>query len=150
MAKIKINSTLTPEKILIMVLDINIESIEDLLFDKSIKEKWKLLWDNYDIHGDIFKEQAINIANMYRFLRSHIIKYNDIPTLSLKTLKSTWYNTLKSTLFMLEPQLLEEEPFSLYAINKLWDIFLEIDYNRKDNFINPLNIKSYVEKFGLN
>ena len=48
---------------------------------------------------------------------------------------------------MLEPQLLEKEPFALYTINKLWDIFLEIDYNRKDNFINLLNLKSYVDKF---
>ena len=68
----------------------------------------------------------------------------------LKTLKVTWYNTLKSTLFMLEPQLLEEEPFALYAINKLWDIFLEIDYIREDNFIYPLDLKNYVKKFGLN
>ena len=48
---------------------------------------------------------------------------------------------------MLEPQLLEEEPFDLYAINKLWDIFIDIDYNRKDNFINLINLKIYVYKF---
>lgn len=105
------------------------------------------MWDNYDINGEMFREQATNILNTYKFIRNHIITSNDIPTFTLKSLKSTWYNTLKSTLFMLEPQLLEEEPFALYAINKLWDIFLEIDYNRKDNFINLLNLKSYVDKF---
>ena len=147
MAKIKITPALTQEKILLMVLDINIESIENILLDNQIKEKWKLLWDNYDINGEIFREPATNILNTYRFIRNHIITSNDIPTFTLKSLKSTWYNTLKSTLFMLEPQLLEEEPFALYAINKLWDIFLEIDYNRKDNFINLLNLKSYVDKF---
>lgn len=147
MAKIKITPALTKEKILLMVLDINIESIENILLDNQIKEKWKLLWDNYDINGEIFREQATNILNTYKFIRNHIITSNDIPTFILKSLKSTWYNTLKSTLFMLEPQLLEEEPFALYTINKLWDIFLEIDYNRKDNFINLLNLKSYVDKF---
>lgn len=149
MAKIRITPALTPEKVLLMVLDINIESIEGILFDKT-KEKWELLYHNYDISEEIFREQAEGIANTYRFLRNHILTYNTIPTMMLKTLKVTWYNTLKSTLFMLEPQLLEEEPFALYAINKLWDIFLEIDYNRKDNFINPLNLKNYVKKFGLN
>lgn len=149
MAKIRITPALTPEKVLLMVLDINIESIEGILFDKT-RKKWKLLYYNYDIHEEIFREQAAGIANTYRFLINHILINNNIPTMMLKTLKVTWYNTLKSTLFMLEPQLLEEEPFALYAINKLWDIFLEIDYNRKDNFINPLNLKNYVKKFGLN
>lgn len=146
MAKIRITPALTSEKVLLMVLDINIESIEGILFDKT-KEKWELLYYNYGISEKIFREQAAEIANTYRFMKNHILTYNDIPTMMLKTLKVTWYNTLKSTLFMLEPQLLEEEPFALYAINKLWDIFLEIDYNRKDNFINLLNLKSYVDKF---
>lgn len=145
MAKIR-TPALTSEKVLLMVLDINIESIEGILFDKT-KEKWELLYYNYGISEKIFREQAAEIANTYRFMKNHILTYNDIPTMMLKTLKVTWYNTLKSTLFMLEPQLLEEEPFALYAINKLWDIFLEIDYNRKDNFINLLNLKSYVDKF---
>lgn len=146
MAKIRITPALTPEKVLLMVLDINIKSIEGILFDKT-KEKWELLYYNYGISEKIFREQAAEIANTYRFMKNHILTYNNIPTMMLKTLKVTWYNTLKSTLFMLEPQLLEEEPFALYAINKLWDIFLEIDYNRKDNFINLLNLKSYVDKF---
>lgn len=149
MAKIRITPALTSEKVLLMVLDINIESIEGILFDKT-KEKWELLYYNYDISEKIFREQAAEIANTYRFMKNHILTYNDIPTMMLKTLKVTWYNTLKSTLFMLEPQLLEEEPFALYAINKLWDIFLEIDYIREDNFIYPLDLKSYVKKFGLN
>lgn len=149
MAKIRITPALTPEKVLLMVLDINIESIEGILFDKT-KEKWELLYYNYGISEKIFREQAAEIANTYRFMKNHILTYNDIPTMMLKTLKVTWYNTLKSTLFMLEPQLLEEEPFALYAINKLWDIFLEIDYIREDNFIYPLDLKNYVKKFGLN
>lgn len=149
MAKIRITPALTSEKVLLMVLDINIESIEGILFDKT-KEKWELLYYNYGISEKIFREQAEEIANTYRFMKNHILTYNDIPTMMLKTLKVTWYNTLKSTLFMLEPQLLEEEPFALYAINKLWDIFLEIDYIREDNFIYPLDLKSYVKKFGLN
>lgn len=149
MAKIRITPALTSEKVLLMVLDINIESIEGILFDKT-KEKWELLYYNYGISEKIFREQAAEIANIYRFMKNHILTYNDIPTMMLKTLKVTWYNTLKSTLFMLEPQLLEEESFALYAINKLWDIFLEIDYIREDNFIYPLDLKSYVKKFGLN
>lgn len=149
MAKIRITPALTSEKVLLMVLDINIESIEGILFDKT-KEKWELLYHNYGISEKIFREQAAEIANTYRFMKNHILTYNDIPTMMLKTLKVTWYNTLKSTLFMLEPQLLEEEPFALYAINKLWDIFLEIDYIREDNFIYPLDLKNYVKKFGLN
>ena len=149
MAKIRITPALTSEKVLLMVLDKNIESIEGILFDKT-KEKWELLYYNYGISEKIFREQAAEIANTYRFMKNHILTYNDIPTMMLKTLKVTWYNTLKSTLFMLEPQLLEEEPFALYAINKLWDIFLEIDYIREDNFIYPLDLKNYVKKFGLN
>ena len=38
MAKIKITPALTQEKILLMVLDINIESIENILLDNQIKE----------------------------------------------------------------------------------------------------------------
>lgn len=38
MAKIKIIPALTQEKILLMVLDINIESIENILLDNQIKE----------------------------------------------------------------------------------------------------------------
>ena len=73
MAKIKITPALTQEKILLMVLDINIESIENILLDNQIKEKWKLLWDNYDINGGMFREQATNILNtcifMIKFLK---------------------------------------------------------------------------------
>ena len=43
MAKIKITSALTQEKILLMVLNINIESIENILLDNQIKEKMETL-----------------------------------------------------------------------------------------------------------
>lgn len=139
--------SLSISDLFIYILDINIQSIKELLetgdFDFS---KWDLIFENYGINSRVLDEEANNILSTYKEMVKYCEAYSQVPIDKLKILGSCWYNTLKSTLYMVEPILLEKEPFILYNINKLWDIFLEIDSERWDNFIKPLNILKYVEQ----
>ena len=137
--------SLSTSELFIYILDINIQSIKELL-ETGDFSKWDPVFDAYEVNYHILNEEANKVLSTYKGMVKYCEAYSQVPIDNLKTLGSCWYNTLKSTLYMVEPILLEKEPFILYNINKLWDIFLEIDSERWDNFIKPLNIQRYVEQ----
>lgn len=138
----RLNRPLSSLQIFDRVLEINIQAIQKVIEDRSLEEFQTI----FQVHGASL-EQAKVLANtkIARFegtksllndLNGHGIMKAFLNNLYIFDRK--WFDTLKSTLYMMEEELIisgGEEVF------KLWDVFFEIEEENEANFIRPLKIR---------
>lgn len=118
-----------------MILSTNILALEELKLKKDYKE-WKLLIDNYQSSNE---EIELLINNKIKeFKEQYTLSISTISTRYLMQMDIKWYNTLKSTLYIMEDELIDKYQNSV--IN-LWALFFEVDILRKETFVKPLLIK---------
>ena len=126
-------------EILDMVLSVNIEAIEETLREGSV-DKWGFLLENYQSSIDEVKNNANRIKEVYMDIRDDIQGNNYLNiTKALSNVPLKWLNTLKYTLYLIEPDLLFQKSHS--GVWDLWDLFFSVEENSGMNYVKPLNIK---------
>ena len=126
-------------EILDMVLSVNIEAIEETLREGSV-DKWGFLLENYQSSIDEVKNNANRIKGVYMDIRDDIQGNNYLNiTKALSNIPLKWLNTLKYTLYLIEPDLLFQKSHS--GVWDLWDLFFSVEENSGMNYVKPLNIK---------
>lgn len=134
-----IKKPLSMYEILDMVLSINIEAIEETLREGSV-DKWGFLLENYQSSIDEVKNNANRIKGVYMDIRDDIQGNNYLNiTKALNIIPLKWLNTLKYTLYLIEPDLLFQKSHS--GVWDLWDLFFSVEENSGMNYVKPLNIK---------
>lgn len=134
-----IKKPLSMYEILDMVLSINIEAIEETLREGSV-DKWGFLLENYQSSIDEVKNNANRIKGVYMDIRDDIQGNNYLNiTKALSNIPLKWLNTLKYTLYLIEPDLLFQKSHS--GVWDLWDLFFSVEENSGMNYVKPLNIK---------
>lgn len=135
--KLALRRPLTKLNIFHLILDINIQALDGLIEEDDLK-KWEILMDNYQSSLEEVKKRALEIRDDLICLREVSKNAKIVPLISLQGLETRWYNTLKSTLYMMEGDLILENQES---INELWGDFFYVDEQRTDNMIKPLEIR---------
>ncbi len=134
-----IKKPLSMYEILDMVLSVNIEAIEETLREGSV-DKWGFLLENYQSSIDEVKNNANRIKGVYMDIRDDIQGNNYLNiTKALSNIPLKWLNTLKYTLYLIEPDLLFQKSHS--GVWDLWDLFFSVEENSGMNYVKPLNIK---------
>ena len=135
---IALRRPLTKLNIFSMILDINIQALDNLLESDDLK-KWEILMDNYQSSLEEVKKRAKQIREDLQMLKTVVKNAKIVPLISLQGMDTKWYNTLKSTLYIMEEDLIIE---SQESVNELWGDFFYVDEQRTDNLSKPLNIRS--------
>lgn len=135
---IALRRPLTKLNIFSMILDINIQALDNLLESDDLK-KWEILMDNYQSSLEEVKKRAKQIREDLQMLKTVVKNAKIVPLISLQGMDTKWYNTLKSTLYIMEEDLIME---SQESVNELWGDFFYVDEQRADNLSKPLNIRS--------
>lgn len=134
-----IKKPLSMYEILDMVLSVNIEAIEETLREGSV-DKWGFLLENYQSSIDEVKNNANRIKGVYMDIKDDIQGNNYLNiTKALSNIPLKWLNTLKYTLYLIEPDLLFQKSHS--GVWDLWDLFFSVEENSGMNYVKPLNIK---------
>lgn len=134
-----IKKPLSMYEILDMVLSVNIEAIEETLREGSV-DKWGFLLENYQSSIDEVKNNANRIKGVYMDIKDDIQGNNYLNiTKALSNIPLKWLNTLKYTLYLIEPDLLFQK--SHLGVWNLWDLFFYVEENLGMNYVKPLNIK---------
>lgn len=130
---------LSPVDIQNLILDINIQAIESLEQDNSL-DKWALLLDNFNSSIPEAKSRASRIKTMFQDWRD---SGNGLPIRLLTLLNRNWFNTLRSTLYMVEGYLIEGNLESFWEV---WEIFNEVERLRTDNYTGALSVDVQLSK----
>ena len=132
---IRLSRILSASEIYHQVLNINIQALGKLASDEDHDwGEWDLLVSNYQSSSEEMKANANLIKSILE------AEYNK-PGISrefLHKLPLNWLNTLKSTLYMMEEDLIVN---STQGVFELWDIFFEVDEYRELTYSKKLNLK---------
>lgn len=130
---IKAGSIYTSAHLLDYILEINQKAIYDI---SDIRE-WKILMDNFEITPDEVINIKTSIIGLYQNIRDWVKGNGKLPV-HISEISTNWYNTLKSTLYMIEPELIKSGKTT--QVYDLWDWFFEQDVIRHDTYIDRLKI----------
>lgn len=122
---IRLSRGLSPDEIWHRILEINIKALDSLLEDGDNDiNKWRFLLTNYQSSVEETKQNA-------RFLKSlfeNQYRKAGISITFLRTVSINWLNTFKSTLYMMEEDLIENSPEGVFH---LWNLFFSIEEERE-------------------
>lgn len=142
-----LRTNLSSVAILKLILDINIQAIEEVQreneenpgdYAKTILELGGTLAD-IPKAGNRWKQIFIELKD--RLNEGEQIPYilSDIYYKNVR-----WFNTLRSTLYIMEEDLLiASQP----SVNELWNIFFEIEEDLQGNLVRKLKIRETYGKF---
>lgn len=142
-----LRTNLSPVAILKLILDINIQAIEEVLnenkgnpgvYARTILELGGTLED--------IPKMGNNWILLFKDALEKLIENEQIPKfLSYVFLENMrWFNTLRSTLYIMEEDLLiASQP----SVNILWNYFFEVEDDLRGNFVKKLKIRETYGKF---
>lgn len=130
---IKAGSIYTSAHLLDYILEINQKAIYEI----SDINEWKILIDNFEITQSEIINIKDSVIGLYQDIRNWINKEGKLPA-HINEISTKWYNTLKSTLYMIEPELIKSGKTT--QVYDLWDWFFEQDMIRQDTYIDRLKI----------
>lgn len=116
-----------------LILSTNINALHELKASGDYKE-WKILFDNYQSSTEEVESMIDNQISEFR----RQLNLSSISITYLVQMKVRWYNTLKSTLYLMEEELINRYQASVI---ELWELFFHVDVLRKDTFVKPLLMK---------
>lgn len=70
-------------------------------------------------------------------------RYEDVETMLVTVLNQRWFNTIMSTLYMMEEDLMEMSSDSVFT---LWDIFFTCQALRKENNVVAMGLNTFELK----
>lgn len=130
---IKAGSIYTSAHLLDYILEINQKAIYDI----SDITEWKILMDNFEITPDEVINIKDSMMGLYQGIKNQMKETGKLPA-HINEISTNWYNTLKSTLYMIEPELIKSGKTT--QVYDLWDWFFEQDMIRHDTYIDRLKI----------
>lgn len=130
--------------ILIQILDINIQAINKTLEEGNIDKNWVDIMLHYGVSEKYIRKLANDIIDRYNKTKDLLLnkKFEKIDKVFIN-IPSMWYNTLKSTLYYMEEDLINKDSYGVYD---LWNFFFNVDIQRNDNLFKPLKLYSYGKK----
>lgn len=128
------SKSLTQEDIWKNILEINIQAIYNLLESNDL-DKWEFLLNNFQSSIEDVKGLAYHWIDSFRTEQNR--EY--ISRTFLRKLPIKWLNTFKTTLYIMEEDLIQHSSEGVY---NLWNIFFEIEDDRSLNYSMNLNLKT--------
>ena len=142
--KIHLKRPLSAQEIWNRIMDIQIQALESLLEDKSL-DKWKIIYPCYGTSLEAVESMAREYIAAFQRVQGDTFnnRYEDIETMLVKGLNNRWLNTLMSTLYMMEEDLMEMSSDSVFT---LWDIFFTCQALRKENHVVTMGLNTFELK----
>lgn len=128
------SKSLTQEDIWKNILEINIQAIYNLLESNDL-DKWEFLLNNFQSSIEDVKGLAYNWIDSFRTEQNR----GYISRTFLRKLPLRWLNTFKTTLYIMEEDLIQHSSEGVY---NLWNTFFEIEEDRNLNYSINLNLKT--------
>lgn len=128
---------LSYNQIISLILDINIEAIQKALKDNDSQDLGIL-----GISKEHIEKEAKNISEYFTHIKGIInsrFSYEGFIKSSINEIDRLWFNTLKSTLYTIEYDLISMNIDNYPVIMNIWRMFLDIDKNQLIR--TPINIK---------
>lgn len=128
---------LSYNQIISLILDINIEAIQKALKDNDFQDLGIL-----GISKKHIEKEAKNISEYFTHIKGIInsrFSYEGFIKSSINEIDRLWFNTLKSTLYTIEYDLISMNIDNYPVIMDIWRMFLDIDKNQLIR--TPINIK---------
>lgn len=142
--KIHLKRPLSAREIWNRIMDIQIQALESLLEDKSL-DKWKIIFPCYGTSLEAVESMAREYIAAFQRVQGDTFnnRYEDIETMLVKGLNNRWFNTIMSTLYMMEEDLMEMSSDSVFT---LWDIFFTCQALRKENHVVTMGLNTFELK----
>lgn len=142
--KIHLKRPLSAQEIWNRIMDIQIQALGSLLEDKSL-DKWKIIFPCYGTSLEAVESMAREYIAAFQRVQGDTFnnRYEDIETMLVKGLNNRWLNTLMSTLYMMEEDLMEMSSDSVFT---LWDIFFTCQALRKENHVVTMGLNTFELK----
>lgn len=142
--KLKLQRRLSAQEIWNRIMDIEIQALEKLLEEKSL-DKWKTIFPCYGSSLEYTETQAKKYITIFQGLQGNT--YNKDPqaveNMLVNRLNLRWFNTLMSTLFMMEDELLRTSSDSVF---ELWDLFFTAQAMREENNVVAMGLNTFELK----
>lgn len=131
---IKLSRSLSQDEIWHRILEINIKALESLLEDNDNDiNRWRFLLTNYQSSVEETRENA----KLLKEILENQYKKPGISITFLRGISSNWLNTFKSTLYMMEEDLIENSPEGVF---NLWDLFFRVEEERGLTYSKSLKL----------
>lgn len=142
--KIHLKGPLSAQEIWNRIMDIQIQALESLLEDKSL-DKWKIIFPCYGTSLEAVESMAREYIAAFQRVQGDTFnnRYEDIEDMLMNGLNNRWLNTLMSTLYMMEEDLMEMSSDSVFT---LWDIFFTCQALRKENHVVTMGLNTFELK----
>ena len=115
--KLKLQRRLSAQEIWNQIIDINIQALESLLEDKSL-DKWKIIFPCYGTSLEAVESMAKEYIYAFQRVQGDTFnnRYEDIENMLVNGLNQRWFNTIMSTLYMMEEDLMEMSSDSVFTL----------------------------------
>ena len=115
--KLKLQRHLSAQEIWNQIMDVHIQALESLLKDKSL-DKWKIIFPCYGTSLEAVESMAREYIEAFKGVQGNTFneRYEGVETMLVTGLNQRWFNTIMSTLYMMEEDLMELIPSSLSGI----------------------------------
>lgn len=142
--KLKLQRRLSAQEIWNQIMDIHIQALESLLEDKSL-DKWKTIFPCYGTSLEAVESMAKVYIKTFRSVQGNTFndRYGDIEKMLITKLNQRWFNTIMSTLYMMEEDLMEMSSDSVFI---LWDIFFTCQTIREENNVVAMRLNNFELK----
>ena len=142
--KLKLQRHLSAQEIWNQIMDVQIQALESLLEDKSL-DRWKIIFSYHGTSLENVECMAKGYIYMFQSLRGDTFNtnYNKVENVLVNTLNTRWFNTIMSTLYMMEEDLMEMSSDSVFT---LWDIFFTCQTLRRENNIVAMGLNLFELK----
>lgn len=131
---IKLSRSLSQDEIWHRILEINIKALESLLEENDNDiNRWRFLLTNYQSSVEETRENA----KLLKEILENQYKKPGISITFLRGISSNWLNTFKSTLYMMEEDLIENSPEGVF---NLWDLFFKVEEERGLTYSKSLKL----------
>lgn len=142
--KIPLKRPLSAQEIWNRIMDIQIQALESLLEDKDL-DKWKIIFPSYGTSLEQVESIAKSYIRQFESLKGNTFndEYYVIENSLVEGLSIRWFNTLMSTLYMMEEDLMETSPDAVFI---LWDIFFTCQALRKENHVVTMGLNGLTLK----
>ena len=142
--KIPLKRPLSAQEIWNRIMDIQIQALESLLEDKDL-DKWKIIFPSYGTSLEQVEAIAKSYIRQFNELKGDVFNddYCVIENHLVYRLSARWFNTIMSTLYMMEEDLMETSPDAVFT---LWDIFFTCQTLRKGNHVVAMGLNGLTLK----
>lgn len=138
----QLNSIYSSKSLLEKLVKIQLEAIQNIANKDNYRKAYRVLLYNFDISNDELQERVDRVVKAYKDILEKLDSVNNLDEIQKVTLTCglnfKWYNTLKHTLYIMEPDLIKCGKSS--QVYQLWDWFFQEDIYREETFIEQINL----------